>query len=299
MAPMRRIPPLNALKVFEAAARLGNLTKAAEELNVSQSAVSRQILLIEDYLGVRLFQREARGVSLTKVGMEYQQEIGPAFAGIVRATERIHRQDKTLRIRAYTTFAAKWLLRYLPGFETAYPNIKVQLSTGVKPADFDRDEQDISIEFVRDDHAGPSALKLFSDIIEPVCSPTLLLGKAPLNVPEDLRHFKLLDSHYRTADWPDWFAFVDGMHLNNKDSRASLPSSLLAYQAAAEGLGIAIGQTRLLKQELESGRLITPFNKPMERAAGYYLLTSTTQEHSYGVTIFCEWIQRQVRDAIA
>jgi len=298
MAPMRRIPPLNALKAFEAAARLGNLTKAAEELNVSQSAVSRQIQLIEDYLGVRLFQREARGVSLTKIGVEYQQEIGPAFAGIVRATDRIHRQDKTLRIRAYTTFAAKWLLRYLPGFEAAYPNIKVQLSTGVKPADFDRDEQDISIEFVRDDQAGPSALKLFSDIIEPVCSPSLLAGKAALEVPLDLRHFKLLDSHYRTADWPAWLKSVDAMALDDKDSRASLPSSLLAYQAAADGLGVAMGQTRLLKQELESGRLITPFNRPLERRSGYYLLTSTTHEHSYGVSIFCEWIQQQVQDAI-
>lgn len=296
MAAMRRIPPLNALKVFEAAARLGNLTKAAQELNVSQSAVSRQILLIEDYLGVRLLQREARGVSLTKTGAEYQEEIGPAFASIIRATERIQRAEKTLRIRAYTTFAAKWLLRYLPGFEAAYPSIKVQLSTGVKRADFDRDEQDISIEFVMDDQVEPSALKLFSDIIEPVCAPALLQGKIRLETPADLVNFKLLDSHYRTADWPDWLRSVGCSELNHKEQRPSLPSSLLAYQAAAEGLGIALGQTRLLKQELESGRLITPFNSPLERSAGYYLLTSATREQSFGVRIFCEWIQQAIKE---
>lgn len=292
---MRKIPPLNALKVFESAARLGNLTKAAEELNVSQSAVSRQIALIESYLGVILFQREARGVSLTKLGEEYQREIGPAFFQIVAATEKLIQHEETLRVRAYTTFAAKWLLHHLPSFEDQYPNIKIEIKTGVKPADFGQGNQDISIEFMRDSAAGAHATKLFSDIIEPVCSPDVLKGNYRTDGFEHLQSLKILDSKYRTADWPEWISYA-GASDAKIIPRAILPSSLLAYQAAAEGLGVAMGQIRLLQYELKKGILVTPFSLPLERPAGYYLLIAPKQEERIAVRVFKQWILGQLSD---
>ncbi|ARU88905.1 LysR family transcriptional regulator [Pseudomonas sp. M30-35] len=267
----KSLPPLNPLKVFETVARLGNLTKAADELHVTQSAVSRQLGVLEKYLGVKLFTREARGVSLTKSGQAYHQRVGPAFAQIASATAELRgiRKEPPLRVLAYTTFAAKWLLRHLYKFEQSHPDIEVLITSSVEPVVFERDEVDIAIQFGDGRaHHGHSVL-LFRDIIEPVCSPALLLAPHQLSSPRDLERFKLLYSRYRSSDWPDWLQHVELGHLA-KYTSPPLPSSLLAYQAAIEGLGVAIGQTRLLEAEFLSGLLTRPFDLPLTRDLGYF-----------------------------
>ncbi len=288
---MNKLPPLNGLKTFETTARLGNITRAAEELRVSQSAVSRQIRLLEAFLDVRLFRREARGVALTKAGIAYQKEISQAFSTILQATDKIRRpsQERTLRVRAYTTFAVKWLLNHLPNFEAAYPMIKVQLSTGVEKVNFEREDLDISIEFSMDNKLDRPGIKLFPDLIEPVCAPSLLKsGKSPTL--SDLTKFKLLDSHYRTADWRDWLRFAGIDTFDYQHNRLMLPNSLLAYEAAINGQGIAMGQPHLLAQDLKAGRLITPFNMPLSRAGAYYLMISPGRTKRLEVRRFSNWI---------
>ncbi|WP_313025853.1 transcriptional regulator GcvA [Pseudomonas lopnurensis] len=291
----KQLPPLNPLRVFETVARLGNLTKAAEELHVTQSAVSRQIGVLENYLCIKLFVREARGVALTKQGRDYYHEVGPAFAQIATATAQLRGSERSrpLRIRAYTTFAAKWLLRHMQYFEEKHPQIEVRLSSSVEPVVFEKDDVDMAIQFGDGKRADATCIHLFHDVIEPVCSPSLLQSDPPLDHPADLRHHKLLHSRYRTADWPDWLR-AQGLDELAGLQGPSLPSSLLAYQAAIEGLGVAMGQTRLLAADLESGTLVRPFNLPVTRDLGYFAVLPNNRRLPQ-TEIFLDWLQSEVR----
>jgi LysR family glycine cleavage system transcriptional activator len=288
------IPPLNPLKVFETVARVSNLTKAAEELHVTQSAVSRQLGVLERYLGVRLFVREARGVSLTRQGREYQQRIGPAFAQIASATSDLRglKKEKTLRVLAYTTFAAKWLLRHMHHFERAFPDIEVQITSAVEPVIFERDQVDIAIQFGEGKSYGGRSVLLFRDVIEPVCSPSLMHSDLPLLKPSDLTRHRLLSSRYRTSDWPDWLR-NHGLGKLISSQSPPLPSSLLAYQAAIEGLGVVIGQPRLLEAEFSSNLLVRPFDSPLKRDMGYYAVLPPNRNLPQAI-IFLEWLKSEV-----
>lgn len=289
------IPPLNPLRVFEAVARLGNLTKAAEELHVTQSAVSRQIGVLENYLEVRLFVREARGVSLTKQGLAFQNDIAPAFAQISLATKKLRgtSSEKPLKVRAYTTFSAKWLLRYMHRFEELYPWVEVRLSSSVEPVHFEKEDVDLAIQFGDGMRTDVHCIKLFDDVIEPVCSPLLLKGEYPLTSLDNLKHHKLLHSRYRTDDWPDWLS-ANGQSDLQLRPKSTLPSSLLAYQASIEGLGVAIGQIRLLEPDLESGVLVRPFKLPLSRKLGYYALMPRNRSLTQA-DLFLEWLQSEVK----
>lgn len=291
----RAVPPLNPLHVFETVARLGNLTKAAEELHVSQSAVSRQIAAIEGYLGVKLFRREPRGVSLTSAGASYYAEIGPAFGLIMAATKRLVTASRggPLKVRAYATFSVKWLMRRLSRFHELHPDIDLRISTAVSPVNFEVDDVDIAIQFGKGNWAGALSERLFDDGIEPVCSPALLNSGPPLRTPDDLRHHRLLHSHYRRGDWPDWLKSVGRPELAALDG-TDYQSSLLTYQAAQEGLGVAIGQTLLLAHELEHGLLARPFNSMLRRELGYYLLLPEGQPQTNQARAFCDWIKSEI-----
>jgi LysR family glycine cleavage system transcriptional activator len=290
----RTIPPLNPLHVFETVARLGSLTKAAAELCVTHSAVSRQLSTIEQYLGVVLFDREPRGVRLTKVGATYYKTIGPAFASIAAATENIvgRAEDEPLRLSVYNTFAAKWLLQRLHRFEVRHPAIPVEISTTVSPINFNETEVDAAIQFGDGHWPGIDSEHLFDDVIEPVCSPALLHGGPPLRKIDDLAHHRLLQSRYRRRDWFDWLDAVGRADLEGlvKRQRGGFQNSLLAYQAAIEGLGIAMGQTRLLASDLAAGTLARPFRMPVHRALAYYLLVPGNRRHSGKIDAFRTWL---------
>ena len=292
----RSIPPLNPLRVFEAVARLGSFTRAAEELHVTQSAVSRQISILEDYLDVRLFQREQRGVVLTELGAAYYRQVGPAFAAIAAATQDLWKggQGGPIRVRAYTTFAAKWLLRRLPDFQEAHPHIEVHLGTDVTPVDFAKEDIDLAIQFGSGAWPGAHCEKLFGDEITPVCSPGLLRA-APLQGLDDLKRHRLLHSHYRRQDWADWLQAAGRPDLADHAEAMKFPSSILTYQAAIDGLGIAIGQVRLLAQELEQGLLVRPFDLVLRRELAYYLLMPKRDSVPKKVMVFRDWLIKEVR----
>jgi LysR family glycine cleavage system transcriptional activator len=291
----RRIPPLNPLHVFETAARLGNFTRAADELHVTQSAVSRQISALEGYLRVKLFERDRGGVSLTPTGQALFAEVGPAFARIADATERIIYASITnrVRVRAYTTFVAKWLMPRLSLFQEQHPSIEVILSTDTRAVDFSRDEVDLAIQVVTGDWPGANVEPLFPDTVEPVCSPALLSGPFALHTPDHLRHHRMLHAHYRRDDWSDWLSFIGRPDLMDNNKSMTFTSSILTYQAAIEGLGVAMGQVRLLEQELASNALVRPFAMPLHRKAAYSILTPADRSLPAGTAIFRAWLLAQ------
>lgn len=298
----RRVPPLNPLKVFEAVARTENLTGAAHELHVTQSAVSRQIAVLESYLGVDLLRRQRHGVSLTRVGRTFADQIVPAFAVIANATEELlgDSDASVLKVRTYTTFAVKWLIPRLPDFQKVGSGIEVRLSTAVPDVDFDRDTVDLAIQFGSGQWPNTQADFLFPDRIEPVCSPRFLAQHAPDHKhPESLLRQRLLVSHYRRKDWDDWLEANALSAMCADTVRMSFGSSVLTLQAAVDGLGIAIGQTRLISSDLEKGLLVRPFSQSRwlatssERA--YYLLRPLHQRETRKTRLFREWLLQTIQ----
>lgn len=295
----RRIPPLNPLRVFEVVARTENLTAAAEELHVTQSAVSRQIGVLETYLGVELFRRERHGVVLTRLGRAYGERIIPAFGEISAATEQLVKgtSQGALRVRTYTTFAAKWLIPRLPAFRQLHPNIEVRISNAVPDVDFDRDPVDVAIQFGDGGWPRTQADLLFHDEIEPICSPGYLEKHLDQDKrTESLLRDRLLVSHYRRTDWDDWLNATDMMRHAASAERMSFGTSVLTWQAAINGLGIAIGQNALLTEEFSSGQLIRPFARPVRREKAYYLVRPEMQRESRKVGLFRDWLLDAVKE---
>jgi LysR family glycine cleavage system transcriptional activator len=288
----RKMPPLNPLHVFEASARLGSFTKAAEELGVTQSAVSRQVAVLEAYVRQRLFRRDRHGITLTPAGGAYLKDIAPAFARVAAATEKLRQagQAEPLRLRCYNTFAVKWLIPRLPRFQADHPAVEVRLSNAVAEVDFTRDEVDLAIQFGDGNWPGLNSRLLIPDVIQPVCSPRLLRGRKALGTLDDLRRHQMLHSRYRRSDWNRWLAAVGRPDL--PVSGMEFPSSVLTYQAATDGLGIAMGQVRLLAHDFKAGALVPLFDRPVERPMAHYAVWPRSPDRK--VRAFLAWLAREV-----
>lgn len=293
----KKLPPLNPLKVFDTVVRTQNLTKAAQELHISQSAVSKQLNVLQMYLGVELFRRERHGISMTYSGQRYAEAINPAFDMLSKATEDLMRSgsDSTLRIQTYTTFAAKWLIPRLSDFNSKHPEITVKITNSVSNVDFDRDNVDLAIQMGNGAWPGQDSDFLFEDIIEPVCSPEFLKLHAPdARYPQALLRVRLLVSHFRPHDWKTWAKLCRYDQEIERTEQMRFSSSILTWQAAADSLGIAIGQTTLLVDDLKKQKLIAPFNLPVKTGLSYYLVRPQLQRHSRKVEIFRSWIAAQL-----
>lgn len=290
------IPPLNPLHVFEVVARLNSFTKAAESLRVTQPAVSRQIRTLENFLGLRLFERDHHGIRLTAEGEELQRQIAPAFRIIETAAQRMAARDKSepLKLRVYTTFAAKWLIERLPSFYAAYPKIQLSISNAVALVDFERDPVDLAIQFGNGRWPGIESELLFRDLLQPVCSPALR-RKAGLQTIDDLGKVPMLHSRYRRTDWTDWLMAFDRIDLLG-DNGISFPSSVLTYQAATEGVGVAMGQLHLLRNELRAGALVTLFDKPFERALAHYVVWPKNRPLPRKARSFLTWLRGRMTE---
>ncbi len=287
---MSSLPPLSALRAFEVAARHASFTKAAEELCVTQSAISRQIRTLEDMLGVLLFERRHRAVVLTSEGENYRREVSAVFAQLDRATRRLSRRHEreVLNIRAYTTFAMRWLIPRLTRFHRLYPDIRVHLTASLQPLDFTSSEIHGAVR------AGFGewpcrADRLCETYISPVCTPELRHGAEPLRVPLDLAHVTLLHSLGRPTDWSVWFGAV-GMPEIDLNSGHHFESSSMAYQAAHLGLGVAIGQKFLVDDDLKTGLLVMPFDLMVHLKETYYFLSSPSYVGMPMLEAFREWI---------
>jgi LysR family glycine cleavage system transcriptional activator len=295
------VPPLNPLHVFEVAARVGSFTKAAEILSVSPSAVSRQIATLEAFLDVRLFHRARDGNVLTEAGEEYYRGISPAFEIITSVTDRVTRaQDSApLIVRVPATFAVRFLIPRLSEFKEEHPDTNVRIVTGFGPVDFVREDVDISIQVGMGDWPGTESKELFSNWAQPMCNPKLFKNGKPIESIDDLCGQRLLISNNRRSDWRDWLTEMGRADFPlDEMEMIEFPNSMLAYQAAADGLGVVIGQVPVLGPEFAAQSLVPLFGRPI-RQGSYCAVWRAETGPSRKARQFLSWLQRQLDPILA
>ncbi|MFP0196192.1 MULTISPECIES: transcriptional regulator GcvA [unclassified Pseudomonas] len=290
-----RLPSLNGLRAFECAARHMSFTRAAEELNVTQTAISHQIRRLEDELGVRLFMRLKDGLALTEEGHAYLPGIRSAFLELRYSTEKLleSSNNSVLTISTLVSVASKWLLPRLPSFREAHPQIDVRISASTEWVDFRKGGIDAAIRYGDGNWPGLRADWLMSDEIFPVCSPRLLTGDKPLNTPVDLAHHPLLQVSGVTAnDWNDWLHAAGQPPLTAKGPRLTFDLAMMAVQAAIDGQGVCIGRSTYVDDDLRAGRLVAPFDLRLKSASGFYLVTPHDQAESKKIVAFRGWLSQ-------
>jgi LysR family glycine cleavage system transcriptional activator len=298
----RLLPPLNAVRAFEAAARHGSIKDAASELGVTHGAISRQVALLEDWLGPpALFQRLNRRVALTPTGAALLDDVRLALDRIAVAVRR-HRDQRgeapgtVLRVNALASFSLRWLLPRLGAFRAQHPGIEVHLTTSNDPVDAVQEFYDVIIRGGPDTFAGFTSRMFLSERRLPVCSPALL-ARLPLTDAADLSLHTLLHVATMPRLWRDW---LKAAGMTDLDPRASLTLDhfYLAVQAAVDGLGIAMGPTALVADDLAAGRLIAPFPQVSLPARSYHAYLAEAQSVDPAVTLFCDWLEDAGRSAI-
>jgi LysR family glycine cleavage system transcriptional activator len=283
-----RLPPLNPLRAFEAAARLGGVKRAAAELHVTEAAISRQVRNLEQSLGVRLFERRHRAVVLTSEGRMLLAEASGAFAKLDAATRMLAgaRAANVLKIFAYPTFALRWLIPRISMFHARHPNVQVELSVSHEFVDLDSGDVDGAIKAGSGDWPTLRVTRLFPYVLVPVCAPGLLASAGRPADPSGLARFTLIHSMVRPDDWRRWLQGV-GADANIAAGRGlHLQSPGLAYQAALEGMGVAIAQPSLVADELASGRLIVPIDRTVELDECYFFVSPRARPEKSSVASF-------------
>src|SRR4029077_7632252 len=255
----RRLPQLNAIKAFEAAARHVSFTRAAAELCVTQGAVSHQVKALESELGIKLFNRERQRLIITDAGRDYLAVVRDAFDRIAMGTERlVERQNSgTLTVSTSPYFAAKWLVNRLGRFADAHPEIDLRVSATMHHVDFAREDVDLAIRHGNGDWPGLDAVNLCGEELFPVCSPALLKSRRGVHSPEDVLQFPLLHLDDR-RDWSRWLE-VAGAAGEGLLHGPILNHASMLIDAAINGQGIALARTTLVAADLIDGRLIRPF----------------------------------------
>ena len=297
---LRHLPPLNALRTFEAAARCGSFKLAAKELHVTQSAVSRQIRNLEDRLGVRLFERLNRRVRLTIAGESYLPTLSGAFDEIARATERIFpdlvtpTRNKRLQISAETSVAECWLRRRLSKFRRAHPQVEIEVLLTDSRQIYPCDQADIVIHYGSGNWPGLHSELLMTLTEFPVCGRELLRGEHPLRKPEDLCHCTLLHED-TTSLWELW---LKGAGVNGIDWTIGpiLHNSALCLDSAIAGDGVALGDELVAGDHLLAGRLVKPFRYHRRADAALYLLTPPELLEYEEVSTFRKWLRAEIKN---
>lgn len=287
-----RLPPLNALRVFEAAGRLLSFTAAAAELNVTPGAVSRQIKLLEEHLAVQLFDRGYREVSLTPGGRAYLETLSDAFRRIDVGTRKLmhsHR-DRPLHIFASMMFTMRWLMPRLSTFEGALAGgIRLTTSLTAVPDPFSAGDVDAAIYLGRTDRPGLRCHRLLEGRLVPICSPALLRSK-PLRRVGDLARHTLLHSLVFPDNWKNWLIAAGHPDIRGVNS-IGFGSSSLAYQAAIEGMGVALGQAVLIREDIEAARLAAPLSQTLQDGSAYILAYPKGAARNPGLASFLTWLR--------
>ena len=287
----RRLPPLNALRAFEAAGRLGSFKAAAAELHVTHGAISRHVQSLEAWLGTPLFERSSRRVTLTEAGSSYLVEAGPALDRIAAATERCkdRRGRRLLRVNALSTFTLRWLLPNLDTFQSLHPGMEVRLTTANDAVDAVPEPQDVIIRGGPDTFSGYITRPFLAEQRFPVCSPGLF-ARSPLNRPEDLEQHVLLHVATLPRNWSKWLALAGVPDLEPAGAFV-LDHIYLALEAALDGLGVAMGPTALVAADLAAGRLVAPFAELKIDARTYCAYVPEEQSTDPVIDVFCRWLE--------
>lgn len=288
---MLALPPLNALRAFEAAGRHLSFKEAAAELCVTQGAVSRHVLNLESFLGVNLFLRTHRQVNLTPAGVAYLQEARDALLRISDATNRARARtdERTLRIKAPPSCSIRWLVPRLGRFHALHPNIAVQVTTSHDPVDFERDEIDVGIHYGVESTDDWRYERLFNEVLIPICNRRLLGRNRKRCAPREIASQVLLHSLRRPTDWRQW---LDATSLSGFSATQELTfeNSTLTYQGAIDGLGVAIAQKALVAEDIASGRLAAPSDIEVRNPVAYYLVYPSRKQTPAKVQAFQSWI---------
>lgn len=295
----RFIPGTRALKTLEAAARHLNFTRAADELGLTPAAVSHQIKEIEDQLGVTLFARTSRSVRLTPAGSVLFEASGDAMALLNRAVgraQKLARGQSLLKVTADAHFAAKWLMRRLDHFRAIRPDIELRFDISYEVRDFEVDDVDVAIRFGTGQYPGAVAHRLFDNVIVPVCSPRLLQGRPPPQVPRDLFNYRLVHIEWsrRGLTWPNWRMWMAAAGVDDFDENQAVvfATSSDCIQAAIDGGAVALADFAMVAQDLSEGRLVQPFELGVRMAPefAYHLVYPKAHAEDRHIVAFRDWI---------
>ena len=293
-----RLPSLDLLRAFEASARLLSFTKAGTELHLSQSAVSRQIQDLEEQLGVKLFQRLHRALSLTESGQALYVASAQVLATMRAVTDRLRATSarRTLAVTTTQAFASLWLIPRLAGFTRTHEDLDVRISAETRVLDLERDGLDLAIRHGPASMVGPNALRLFGERMFPVCSPRLLKDpKRPLREPPDLRHHILLqyDDPEGRHPWLHWRTWLEVERLADLRPAGNLVFS--GYDqiipAAIAGHGVALGRSPLVEKAMAAGELVAPFKRTADPERAYYAVVSKNSKDRPEVADFISWLR--------
>lgn len=286
--------PLNPLRSFAVASRHKTFTAAAQELGVSQVAISRQIAILEDFLDVSLFERGVRSAKLTEVGRAFGLEISGLFDDLERATQRMisHETEGTVNLRVHPTVAHHWLIPKLSDFIKKHPDIRVRFDTRVEPLDFRGTHLDVALQLGNGDWRDARSRKLWDEEVDVVCSPTYLQSIGGLNGPEYVSKGEILHSRYRRRAWEFW-ARAANVDLDF-NTGTDFESSTLTFSAARQGLGLAVGQLRILDDMFADGSLVRPLNMRIPTGSAFYVIWPTAVSVSLKTKRFIDWLLNQV-----
>jgi len=292
----RLLPSLNALRTFEAVARHNSFTRASEELNVTQSAASRLVRSLEDYLQVPLFTRQSRRIELTDQGRFYNELVRDSLDRIEAGTvELIASKDGkgTLSIGMLPTFGTRWLVPRLASFQEAHPEIALNIISSDGELDFTKQRIDVAIRFGHGNWPSAIVDPLMAEEIQVVCSPKLMEGAHPIVDYESLKHHRLIRHSTRPNGWEHWFRAV-GASRDDLHWGPSLEHFFMVIQAAIAGLGVALLPSFLVEDDIRNGKLVAPFTVRVAGPGAYYLVTSAAKSELPRVKLFRKWLLEQL-----
>lgn len=296
-----RLPPLNSLRAFEVAARLGGYAAAADEMNVTPAAVSHHVKSLEGHLGTQLFRRLPRGLELTTAGQELLPEISRGLAHFARAVGALSGGELAgqLTVSAAPSFATLWLVPRLGAFVRAFPDIRVRLLAARTAPDLNLGKVDLRIPYGSGRFPGLKSRPLLRDRVFPVCAPSLLNHK-PLRRFSDIRHHTLLHdidigAEEPTLTWARWFRDA-GLADVATAGRIEFGDSILLTEAAVRGQGVALGRLSLVRDHLRTGRLVRPLKTSLPADYAYFTVTTEAGAQRPRVRVFLDWLERQVQD---
>jgi len=283
-----QMPPLPWLRAFEASARHLSFTNAAAELNLTQAAISKQVKLLEHFLRERLFERLPRSLTLTKAGAAYLPKVNDAFERLAAGTQEVfgNRRNAMLTVRAPVGWAVNWIAERLPSFFEEYPKVPVRIISSVWSEDAETEKYDLDIRYGSGKWPGIVAQRVTWERLDPLCTPEIA---ARIGSPDDLAKERLLHVLGYKEGWATWLAAAGATKVNS-GAGEQFDSSLMAYEVAANGGGIALGRTSMSAKEIKSGRLVRPFVLSVPVQEAFFILTPEEGLNHPDATIFKDWL---------